>query len=213
MKQKRRLQETEFARSLIVRAAEPIFVQKGYHGATLDEIARAAGYSPAAIYTYFRNKGEVLAALLEQLSSQFASFFDAPQQLPFAERLGWVLARALGHTQQHRKFLNFYVTQRSCIELELFAELHEMALSSYRRDLSLLSRLMTEGIDEGAIRPGDPDEYAVVLSALVHAFVFRWLIAAAPGELPAQARKIIEIFLHGCKPGPVRAADGQERPA
>lgn len=48
----------------ILRAAQAIFAQKGFDGARVDEIARAAGVNKALIYYYFKSKEEILHALL-----------------------------------------------------------------------------------------------------------------------------------------------------
>lgn len=53
---KRRIQE-------IMDAGKKIFRDKGYSSATMEDIAREAELSPAAIYLYFKNKGELYASL------------------------------------------------------------------------------------------------------------------------------------------------------
>ena len=49
----RRLERT---RSLLLDAAEHVFAEKGFIPATLDDIAKAAGYTKGAIYKYFATK-------------------------------------------------------------------------------------------------------------------------------------------------------------
>jgi AcrR family transcriptional regulator len=55
----RRLERT---RSLLLDAAEQVFAEKGFIPATLDDIAKAAGYSKGAIYKYFAAKEELFLA-------------------------------------------------------------------------------------------------------------------------------------------------------
>lgn len=55
----RRLERT---RSLLVDAAEHVFAGKGFIAATLDDIAKAAGYSKGAIYKYFATKEDLFLA-------------------------------------------------------------------------------------------------------------------------------------------------------
>ncbi|HKS44627.1 MAG TPA: helix-turn-helix domain-containing protein [Amycolatopsis sp.] len=55
-------------RDEILAAAAKIMRERGYARATTKEIARAAGYSEAALYKHFRDKTEIfLSALSEQL--------------------------------------------------------------------------------------------------------------------------------------------------
>jgi AcrR family transcriptional regulator len=55
----RRLERT---RSLLLDAAEHVFAEKGFIPATLDDIAKAAGYSKGAIYKYFATKEDLFLA-------------------------------------------------------------------------------------------------------------------------------------------------------
>jgi AcrR family transcriptional regulator len=52
-------------RGEILAAAEEIFGARGYHGASLDEIAGAAGVSKALIYEHFDSKRALHASLVE----------------------------------------------------------------------------------------------------------------------------------------------------
>jgi len=44
----------------ILRAAAAVFRRRGYHGASVDQIARALNMAPGNLYYYFRNKEEIL---------------------------------------------------------------------------------------------------------------------------------------------------------
>lgn len=56
--------QSDARRSLILDAARAAFAELGLEGASLREIARRAGYTPGAIYSYFASKEDVYAALL-----------------------------------------------------------------------------------------------------------------------------------------------------
>lgn len=51
-------------RALVLAAARAVFEELGLEGASMREIARRAGYTPGAIYSYFQSKEEIYAALL-----------------------------------------------------------------------------------------------------------------------------------------------------
>ena len=42
-----------------------MFAERGYHGASLDEVAAVAGFSKGAVYSNFKNKEDLFLALLE----------------------------------------------------------------------------------------------------------------------------------------------------
>ena len=52
-------------RGAILQAALDVFARRGYHAASIDEIAQAAGISKALIYEHFPSKRELHVSLLE----------------------------------------------------------------------------------------------------------------------------------------------------
>jgi AcrR family transcriptional regulator len=58
----RRRQQT---REYLLQAAAEVFAKRGFHAATLDEVAAAAGFTKGAVYSNFKNKDDLFLALLE----------------------------------------------------------------------------------------------------------------------------------------------------
>lgn len=50
-------------REEILNAATEVFAEKGYHQATISDLARAGGFGEATVYNYFSNKEEILLTL------------------------------------------------------------------------------------------------------------------------------------------------------
>ena len=67
----------QLAREAMLDAAETVFAKKGFGGAAMDEIATEAGFSRAAVYARFRNKEELLGAVLDRHSAREAEAFRA----------------------------------------------------------------------------------------------------------------------------------------
>lgn len=55
---------SKFHRNQIVCAAEKLFSEKGVLNTTVDDIAVLAQYSKATIYVYFKNKNEIINAII-----------------------------------------------------------------------------------------------------------------------------------------------------
>jgi AcrR family transcriptional regulator len=70
---KRRLTAEE-RRERIVQAAMEVFAERGYQEASMSEIARAAGITPAVIYDHFPSKAELQIWLLEQQTTELLAF-------------------------------------------------------------------------------------------------------------------------------------------
>jgi AcrR family transcriptional regulator len=81
--------QTDSRRALMLDAARSVFERLGIEGASIREIAKHAGYTPGAIYSYFDNKeaiyGALLAESLERLNAAVSGAGDA--SLPPAEML------------------------------------------------------------------------------------------------------------------------------
>lgn len=79
-------------RKLVLEAALDVFSQHGYRGATLDQIAEAAGLSKPNILYYFSGKEEIHVTLLNRLMETWLdplAHLD-PAGDPMAELLGYV---------------------------------------------------------------------------------------------------------------------------
>jgi len=54
---------TKFHRSAMLQASEQLFLLKGIENTTMDDIAKAADYSKATLYVYFKNKEEIVSSI------------------------------------------------------------------------------------------------------------------------------------------------------
>ena len=74
---------TDVRRALVLSAARSAFLELGLEGASLREIAKRAGYTPGAIYSYFSSKEEVYGALLGESLERLNAFVGAAEPAPF----------------------------------------------------------------------------------------------------------------------------------
>jgi AcrR family transcriptional regulator len=61
-----RVEQTERNRSLVLDAARRVFMERGYHAATLEQIAEEAGFSKGVVYSQFESKADLFLALLDK---------------------------------------------------------------------------------------------------------------------------------------------------
>ena len=69
MERKRRLTREEAkaeTRRALLDAAAEVFAEHGFHGASIDTVAEAAGYTKGAVYSQFSNKDDLYLALLDE---------------------------------------------------------------------------------------------------------------------------------------------------
>lgn len=72
-------------RRAIEEQAVVLFAEKGYQGTSVQDIAKAAGYSKATVLYQFDGKAALLAAVLEQPASTVAALVAEAGELPPAE--------------------------------------------------------------------------------------------------------------------------------
>jgi len=60
----------------ILEAAEVIFAERGYDGASLGEVADRVGIRGPSLYNHFKNKRELYTAVLERLLDPFFALLD-----------------------------------------------------------------------------------------------------------------------------------------
>jgi AcrR family transcriptional regulator len=61
-----RVEQSRRNRDLVLAAARRMFLDRGYHGASLEQIGDAAGFSKGVVYSQFESKADLFLALLEQ---------------------------------------------------------------------------------------------------------------------------------------------------
>ena len=79
-KMTRRAMAKQQTREKVLQAARDLFIERGYEGATIRDIARAAGMSTGAVFASFADKTELFDAIL---NDDFAALLD-PMQDAFA---------------------------------------------------------------------------------------------------------------------------------
>lgn len=72
MKRKSQSEKREATREGILAAASRVFADKGFHAASLDAIAEAAGFSRGAVYYNFADKEELFLELLDRRCAERA---------------------------------------------------------------------------------------------------------------------------------------------
>src|SRR5580700_2943962 len=61
-----RTEQTERNRVLVLEAARRVFLRRGYHGASVEQIADEAGFSTGVVYSRFDGKADLFLTLLEE---------------------------------------------------------------------------------------------------------------------------------------------------
>lgn len=195
----RKRQRRERGQRDILDAAERALVARGgLAKLTMEDIAAEAGYTPGALYGYFRSKAVIERELFERLERELAAALDEPEPggLPFLERLSWRLGGLTRVAERHvGLFYAFFVQGADAHdETGRLPRLHEQFITS-------LSRLIEQGIREGVIWDTDPRDLTLALMGIHREFLIRWLYSDRSVPLEARSRRAVAVFLRGAGAG------------
>lgn len=96
----------------ILETAAELFHEKGFHGASVDELGNRAGLSGPALYRHFAGKNEILAALFNQAMDELLGAAVAAEGADSGPDPRAALASLVRHhvtfTLEHRHLVNVY---------------------------------------------------------------------------------------------------------
>jgi AcrR family transcriptional regulator len=189
-------------RADILRAAEAVFASKGYHPASIEEIAGAAEYGTGTVYLYFKDKEALYVELFEEKIRELIQFIR--QRLGDEDRPAHTLKRLvqarMEYFDRNRAFFQIYVREG----MNLGWSKHERWLGIrrlYQDYLELLARLIRAGQRQRSLRKGDPRRLAVALSGMMIQLTQDWLQSKGDHPLTEQADFVVELFLRGAGQG------------
>ncbi len=182
------LREREFK-----RAALKVFSVKGFHKATMAEIAMAAGYGKGTLYWYWRSKEELYFSLIRQMHEETLALVEeaARREGTALERIAWMGSEMVELYHRERDYCKLSWKMRA-EELEAFSGEYVELLHGYgERAKALLEKIVRQGIEEGTLPPVDPYYLACILLGLVEGMEIQWL--EDPGSF--DLRRGMEICL------------------
>jgi AcrR family transcriptional regulator len=183
----------------LIGAAETIFLEKGYHAATMSDVARAAGMSKKTVYTMIESKSELFGALL----AHHNALLKFPEPQPH-----WTAREALvAHLLALGRFL-LSPGQIAIIRLIMAEYTHSPELghifvqSRLVKAKAKLDHCLAELTRQHGRPAGDVKEMAAMLFGMtIGEFHLRVLIGyrAAPSRpaLEKRVRRAVDIFLGG----------------
>ena len=168
----RRLQQQELSRTQLLDAAEEVFGTKGYHEATLKEVAELAEFSVGSVYSFFANKDDLFLSVLLRRGAQFlpgmaeavASSADPVEQLHA------LVAFEVGFFRAHPHFARLYLrTSAPAMMPAEVADSAELAANTAEA-MAIHAGVFERGQAADVLRDGSPRALARLLSGVVVAF-------------------------------------------
>jgi AcrR family transcriptional regulator len=184
----RQMLEADRRRHLIAAAAD-LFLHKGYHATTMDDVARCAGMSKKTVYQVFCSKSELFDALLSDWFAPFTAPIEADG--PPRQVLTGALLRLANFALSERQVLlmRLLIAETSCSE-EIAAALDRQCIGRGKGALELWLAGQTAS---GMLKVDDPKEAANMLFfAVVGDFLLRLLLRKPPPPAAEEIRSRID---------------------
>jgi len=192
-------------RGVILRQAARVFLEHGYDGASMDEIAREAGLTKPGLYYHFSSKTELLFAVMtfamDELEREtFAAMATASNALEKLRAIlrthAWLITR-----EKDRAFTLLITTELGSLDPE-DRRVVVQRLHSYRR---LIETTLEQLADDGILRRGtDPDVAAHTLMGMI-AWLSFWYRADGRLDGPTIADMVTDMAMASVIPDPWRS--------
>ena len=177
----------------ILKSAAAAFRRRGYHGASVDEIASALAMTKGNLYYYFRNKEEILFACHEYSLDVLLALLQHVQADASPPD---VKLRTLVLTFVH---LILDELQGTALTLDLHAlspPLRRKVIA--RRDVfdRGLRAIIQDGMDQGHFTPGDPKMVAFAVMGAVN-WITKWFDPAGAMSSDQIGRAFADYLVGG----------------
>ncbi|HDZ90217.1 MAG: TetR/AcrR family transcriptional regulator [Deltaproteobacteria bacterium] len=165
--EERKERERQMRRQQIMDAAKKVFASKGFGGATMENIAEEAEFSPATLYLYFKNKDELFASLnlrmLQDLISRVEGVRDQKDLVP--EKRIMALEKALYevYLEDPLNVVNVLRFQSRGRLKSLSPELSGQIRECTRQYIRAIADLFQEGVRQGAFLDCHPVAFAEIV--------------------------------------------------
>lgn len=177
LRDQRRAEKDRVSRNHILDAAEKVFGQKGFHAATLKEVADQAEFSVGALYAFFEGKDDLFAQVLDrQGNALLTSMQDAVAGVgsPRAQ-LHAVVDASLAYFRERPDFYRLFQRELGGATWALRASLNEVGYARYREVMTFEESIVAAGVAAGELRDGDPEILAALFSGMVQAYIAQWV--------------------------------------
>ena len=181
-------QDTE---TKIKKAAEKVFIERGYEGAKIRDIAEEAKVNIALVNYYFRSKEQLFKSIYMETFRAFFGQMVATlnEEAPLEVKVWKIVER----------YTDFLLTN-PLIPIFILSELRQNSSAFFKelkvRDMvqsSLLTQQLRQEAEKGNIRPIEPLQFIVsVLGSVVFPFVARPIISYIGDLDEAGFRKFME---------------------
>jgi TetR/AcrR family transcriptional regulator len=198
-KAKRKEKEFLIRRQEILDEAEIIFAAKGFHAATMAEIAQGAGFAIGTLYQFFHGKEDLYVSMvIEKLQRMYQEIRAAVQaREDTLQKIEALVKAYFLFVENNAGFCTFFVRSDGATLPDVSNVLKEQMIDAYLGQIKFIEGVISKGIEEGLFRTDKARDYAYALSGIIRGIIYDWLVGAHQGFLTEKTGLVTDIFLRG----------------
>ena len=186
----------------IIQSALELFVRKGYHGTSINNITQKVGLTKGALYSHFSSKGELLLRIIDE----YRTHFLGEMMQAVTEYQGDVIEKLHHAISFNSKFA--LENQDLCIfltfltmELNADVDFEPSLKNIYLEYQKFISNLIRRGILQGLFKKDlDPDLTALTFIALHDGVLHQWVLNRSYVDGEQYVKTFRTVFMEGLKP-------------
>jgi len=181
------------AKDKINQAAMSLFVKKGYHATSIDDVAKLAQISKGLLYNYYKGKEELLAAMVQIRIEEVKEVMeDAAALLTPGDQLRHIVEGAINNVYRRPEVYRFYLNLQTQPEDDhILATYSTMLNDESRKQFEVQCRMFKQqGVKE-------PRMKSLQFSAALQGAML--MMTTYPGDFPVEEIKeqIIREYCNG----------------
>lgn len=189
-------------RADILKAATRVFAEKGFHKATMSDIAKQAEYAVGTIYLYFKDKQALYLALTDEKVDELIKRVKerVTNVSGGMEKIKALVEEELAYFEENDDFFRIYFSQGSLDRWAIKDKPSRETVEKMMNFLDYISGIIKKAQDENVIKNKlDPKRTAHLLGGMIKSVVIPWLKdKPAKGEsLKGLSGFILDVFLNG----------------
>jgi AcrR family transcriptional regulator len=180
----------------VLQAAVEVFNERGYDGASMEDLSRRLGIAKSAIYHHVSGKEELLRMALDRALDGWQEAAERARQLdaPAIVRLEMLVRAAMAVLEARLPYVTLLLRVRGNTDVE------RAALERRRSFDRLVASLVEEAERDGDVRADvDPKVTARLLSGMINSVVEWYRPASRPAAPVSMADAVCAIAFDGLR--------------
>ena len=193
----------EIREEQIKKAALKVFSEKGYHKATMSEIAEAADIGKGTIYWYWKSKQDLAYSLFfDMQNTNYNMVLKAlSSKGPVINKFMNLSDDIVEYTQNNKQsvdlLLKFWVDRDNVFTIEHMNKIDEM----YYRAITGIKNLLDEGMANGELNKDDSMFLSIMIQSMASGIDRIWLELGDEFPLRKAYHKLVEFVMTTLRSG------------